>query len=100
MSMKFPLGEMTVGDILDRGLKLFTARFFTLFTIYLIVQAPLLVVQVIITPDLIDGHEPTNVQSQLRLLGNTAGLALLSILLNIIAMGATLHVVSQEYIGE
>jgi hypothetical protein len=46
--MKFPIGAMSVGDILDRGLKLLLARFPLLFLITLLVQLPFLVLQLIV----------------------------------------------------
>ncbi len=46
--MKFPIGAMSVGDILDRGLKLLLARFPLLFSITLLVQLPFLVFQLIV----------------------------------------------------
>ena len=36
--MRFPLGEMTVGDILDRGLKLLFARLPVFYAVNLLVQ--------------------------------------------------------------
>ena len=38
--MKFPLGAMTVGDILDRGLKMLVGRFPTFFAINLLFLSP------------------------------------------------------------
>src|SRR5262249_22357332 len=43
--MKFRIGEMTVGDILDRGLKLLFSRLGTFYTINLIVLLPVLAFQ-------------------------------------------------------
>ena len=44
--MKFPLGEMSAGDILDRGIKLLFARLPTFYLINLMVLAPAILVQI------------------------------------------------------
>lgn len=90
--MKFQIGAMSVGDILDRGLKLLLARLPTFFIITLIVQLPVLLVQVI-PPALAEGN----------LVGATAvgnlGAVLLALVLTPIGTAAILHVISQEFIA-
>jgi hypothetical protein len=87
--MKFPIGAMAVGDILDRGLKLLFARFPLLITINLLVMIPLIVLQLALPA--LEG----SVGAALALLG----IYLLSIaILSPIAQAVVLYVVTQEYI--
>jgi hypothetical protein len=89
--MKFPLGAMSLGDILDRGLKLLLGRFPLFFTISLLVQLPVIILQMLV-PAFQTG-------------GGSGGaliivaIALLSLLiLTPISQAVILYVVAQEYI--
>lgn len=103
--MKFPIGAMTMGDILDRGLRVFLARVGTFFAINLITLTPLFAVQ-LAAPSL-----------QLRILaslergpaGLGRGLAyfgamlvgmFVSSLIAYVGYGAVTRVVAQEFVDE
>jgi hypothetical protein len=89
--MKFPLGAMSLGDILDRGLKLLLARFPLLISISLLIQLPVLAIQLV--APLLEG-------------GAAAGAAILVLIalfislliLTPIAQAIILYVVTQEYL--
>jgi len=89
--MRFQIGAMSVGDILDRGLKLLLARLPTFFVITLIVQLPVLLVQLI--PPAFADHNPVGA----ALIGNLGAL-ILALILSPIGTAAILHVISQEFI--
>jgi hypothetical protein len=84
--MKFQLGAMSVGDILDRGLKLTLNRLGAFYAVNLIVLSPLVVLAVL--QPLAGG-------------GAAMGVGLLVVILSIvlpqIASAATLRIISQEY---
>ncbi len=108
--MKFSLGTMSVGDILDRGLKILLSRFGTFFLIHMLVQGPSLVIQLslpfLFSSDVIplpgpggeDQEVLTGTQIGILLAASTAGL--ITLLLLPIGMGATLHIIAREYTGE
>lgn len=102
--MRFPLGEMTVGDILDRGIKLLFARLPAFYLINLIVLSPVILLQLAF-PFVVDtthGGRPVNPLDPEVMFGNRAeGLLalLLTLLLQPIATAAMLHVVMEEYKG-
>jgi hypothetical protein len=84
--MKFQIGAMTVGDILDRGLKLLLARLGTFYAINLIVLSPIIAVQ-LATPVLGAG------------LGFLV-VPILNLILQPIGTAAILHVISQEFVDQ
>lgn len=97
--MRFPLGEMTVGDILDRGLRMLFARLPVFYALHLIVLFPLITLQ--IAGPLILFHD-TNTADLGAALGLVAFglLAILFLLiLQPIATAAILHIVMEEYAG-
>jgi hypothetical protein len=97
--MKFRIGAMSVGDILDRGLKLLLVRLPTFYAINLIVLAPTIAGQLAL---------PAVVQAALagesgmsQVLAISVGsllLSLLALILQPIATGAILHVIAQEFV--
>jgi hypothetical protein len=94
--MKFELGAMSVGDILDRGLKLLLARLPTFYAINLIVMLPLLLFQLAL-PQLTSGQ-----QGQASI-GFLAVLLLFSLLLSLmlspIGAASMLYIVAQQFIN-
>jgi hypothetical protein len=93
--MKFQLGALSVGDIMDRGVKLLFDRLGTFYVINLIVLAPLLVFQLAL-PLLLVGAS-TNVQLLILVLG--AFLALVpSVFLAPIGTAAIIHVIAEEFV--
>lgn len=99
--MRFPIGSMTVGDILDRALKILLARLPVFYLVNLIAISPVLLIQ-LARPAMFSGAEPagTTEQLQAQLPGMImVGLVimLLTIVLSQIANAATLHIISQEF---
>lgn len=90
--MKFPIGAMSVGDVLDRALKLLLARLPLFYAINLVVMGPLILFQ-IATPFLADGDPVVLGVSSL-------GVILLALVLAPIGTAATLHVVLEEFRGK
>jgi hypothetical protein len=97
-AMKFPLGAMTVGDILDRGLKLLLARFPTFLSLNLLAQTPVLILQLVLFPMLLSGQGDIQ-QLLTRMIVAGLVVVIVSVVLLLITIGATLHIVVQEYIG-
>lgn len=95
--MKFQIGAMSVGDILDRGVKLLLARLPALYVINLIVLVPIIAYQLLI-PLLLMG-EPTEITTAaLAGLLSSFVLLILALILQPIGSAAILHVISQEFI--
>jgi hypothetical protein len=98
--MKFQMGAMSMGDILDRGLKLLLARLGTFYLINLIVLSPVLILRLAL-PDLIkDFATETLERLQLATATGNLLLVLISLMLQPIATAAILHVVAQEFVGQ
>jgi hypothetical protein len=107
--MKFEIGAMSVGDMLDRGLKLLWARFGTFYMITLIVLIPVLIIR-LLTPELLfpDIPQPKGpmteeqaaqlLQTMMIWFGQALALTLLEVVLTLLATGATLHVTAGEYV--
>jgi hypothetical protein len=87
--MGISLGSMSLGDILDRGIKLFFGRLGTFFLISFICLGPLLIVGFVLPP-----RDPlsTLIQAPVTLL--------LSLILRPINTAAILFVICQEYLGQ
>jgi len=102
--MRFPLGEMTVGDILDRGIKLLFARLPLFYIINLIVLSPVIALQVA-EPFLEErefvigkaGFDPTTLFTGLAV---SLGAILLALVLQPIGSAAILRVIMQTYVGK
>ncbi|VTU00964.1 Uncharacterized protein OS=Haliangium ochraceum (strain DSM 14365 / JCM 11303 / SMP-2) GN=Hoch_3130 PE=4 SV=1 [Gemmataceae bacterium] len=95
--MKFPLGKMSVGDVLDRGLKLLFARLPVFYAINLMVLAPVLVLALAV-PFLVDVARPEAAIGGLLALGLAALLCV--VVLQPIGTAAILHIIMQEYRGK
>lgn len=91
--MKIAIGAMSVGDILDRGLKLLLARLATFYAINLIVLSPLIVYQ-LAAPSL------TTAGGAFGALIVFAIAFLLTLILQPVGTGAILHVIAQEFIDQ
>jgi hypothetical protein len=92
--MKYPIGAMTLGDILDRGLKLLMARLPAFLAINLVIQLPLLAIELV------------QVAAQTSEAGIGVNLLLvlvlvfLAIVLTQIASAAILHIISREFVDQ
>lgn len=95
--MRFPIGAMTVGDILDRGMKLLFARLPVFYLLNLIVLSPIIGLQILI-PLLVSQGEGLGTMGPAAFLGILATVIYL-VLLVPIATAATLHIVLQDYAG-
>lgn len=98
--MKFPIGAMTVGDILDRGLKVLLARLGTFYLINLIVLLPT-ILYLLTIPALTMAGSTTSPSAALGgvFLGAFAVL-ILALILQPIGTAAILHVIAQEFIDQ
>src|SRR5262245_18633310 len=85
---------MTVGDILDRGLRLTLRRLPTFYAINLIAFSPLLV-YVLLIPAFTSGGDPFEV-----LLFELVAVMFVSALLQPLGTAATLHIISKEFVDE
>lgn len=100
--MKFPLGEMTVGDILDRGIKLLFACLPSMYAIQLAVLSPMILAQ-ILYPFLLQikpGDQGPDLQMALAGLGILLFAVLLALVLQPIGTAAVLRIVMQEYVDQ
>jgi hypothetical protein len=84
--MKYPIGAMTVGDVLSRGLKLLFARLGLFYGIMLLVELPVLALQLAMPDFMVNG------------LGALV-LLLPALVFQTIGTGAMIRVIMQEYLG-
>ncbi len=103
-TMKFPIGAMSVGDVLDRGLKILFARLALFYTIDLIVLAPSMLFFLAIalyTPELPPEPTPDEfLSSFLTFVGFIAAGFAFQFVLTPFSQAADLHVIMREYLGE
>jgi hypothetical protein len=92
--MKFQLGAMSVGDILDRGLKILFSRLGTFFAIDLILLLPLLAVELAL-PWIVEGNPNPYV-----VLASIPVVLFLMIVLGAVAGGAVIQVIAKAYVDE
>jgi hypothetical protein len=90
--MKFQIGAMTVGDILDRGLKILLSRLGVFYAINLVVLAPVIFVQVA-SPILVQSSSNQVLAGLLSLFA-----VVLTLVLQPIGTAAILRIISQEYV--
>jgi hypothetical protein len=95
--MKFQIGSMSVGDILDRGLKLLLARLPAFYAINLIVLSPIIAYQLLL-PLLLMSAENQAVAMLAAVLGGSLVVLFLALILQPIGTAAILHIISQEFI--
>jgi hypothetical protein len=95
-TMKFQIGAMSVGDILDRGLRLLLARLPALYTINLIVLLPIIAYQLLLP--LLLGEEAELATAALVSVLGSFGVIILTLILQPIGAAAILHVISQEFV--
>lgn len=96
--MKFPLGEMTLGDILDRGMKLLFARLPVFYVINLLVLSPLIAFQLAL-PFLFESADIRDESLLIAFVVAGLVLLLLVMVLQPIGTAAMLHIVMEEYAG-
>jgi hypothetical protein len=95
--MRFQIGAMSVGDILDRGLKLLLARLPTFYLINLIVLSPVLLVQLALPTLFLQSAEPSP-DAALGILGGSLVALILVVVLAAVGSAAVLYVISQEFV--
>jgi hypothetical protein len=96
--MKFQMGAMTVGDILDRGMKMLFARLPAFYVIALIVNLPLLAVQLgVPLVQLGEFADPTDYAA---LMAPTIVLLVLIFFLAPFGTAASLRIIGQEFTDE
>jgi hypothetical protein len=94
--MKFQLGAMSVGDILDRGLKILFSRLGTFYAINLILLLPLLAIELAI-PWMVESNANPN---PIMLLASIPIFLIVAIILGSVAGGATIEVIGKTYVDE
>jgi hypothetical protein len=97
--MKFQLGAMTVGDILDRGLKVLLARLPAFYAINVVVLLPLIAIELAM-PAMTYGDGTSGGGSAPVLLLGTLGLIVLGLILQPLGTAAILHLISKEFVDE
>jgi hypothetical protein len=99
--MKFQIGAMSVGDILDRGVKVLLARLPTFYVINLIVLTPLIAYQLALPALMQTGPTAEPNPAQLgAVVGGFLLLLFLTLILQPIGTAAILHVISQEFVDQ
>jgi hypothetical protein len=97
--MKFAIGSMTVGDILDRGLKILWSRLPTFYALYLIALLPAILFQLFAVGLAAAGSNGAPSDAAVGgLLGGTLVLLIALLILTPIATAAVLHVIGQEFV--
>ena len=97
--MKFAIGSMTVGDILDRGLKILWSRLPTFYVLYLISLLPAVLVQLLfVGMSAVGPDDPASPAAVGGLFAGSMVLLVVLIILGPIATAAVLHVIGQEFV--
>jgi hypothetical protein len=97
--MRFQIGAMSVGDILDRGVKLLLARLSTFYVIYLIMLTPLLILQLAMPALGLAQPGAANPAQVAAFLGGTLLVLFLTFfILQPLGTAAILHVIAQEFV--
>ncbi len=96
--MKFQIGAMSVGDILDRGVKLLLARLPALYLINLIVLTPAIAYQLALPLLLMGNENNPSAAILVGVLGGSLVMLFLTLILQPIGTAAILHIISQEFI--
>jgi len=99
--MRFPIGAMSVGDILDRALKVLMARLPAIYLINLAVLAPMILVQVLAPKigEVVGSMNPGGGAMAIAVVGTSALVLILLLVLQPIGTAAILHVISEEFAG-
>jgi hypothetical protein len=90
--MKFQLGAMSLGDILDRGLKILFARLGTFYAIGFLLLLPTLALD-LVQPIVFEGNQLTALLVSLIAI-------ILAVVLGQVVAGATILVIARQYVGE
>jgi hypothetical protein len=98
--MKFDIGAMSVGDILDRGLKILFARLPTFFAIYLIILTPSLLLQLFLGAVQAELFGPPTPELLIVLGLGSLVVLVLAFILGPIGTAAILHIIGQEFVNE
>src|SRR5581483_2589617 len=97
--MRFEIGAMSVGDILDRGLKILLARLPVYYFISLIVQLPVLAVQLALPfIQSSDAAAVPGLGQAVAVLIGALGVLVLTLILQPMGIAAILHIIAQEFI--
>jgi hypothetical protein len=95
--MQLQIGAMSVGDILDRGLKVLFRRLPTFYLVNLLTLAPIITLQAAFPEWWLPKPRP---DEMLRVLGATLLLLAATVMLQPFAAAATLYVVAREFSGQ
>jgi len=98
--MKFEIGAMSIGDILDRGLRLLLARLPVYYAINLIVFLPSILMQLVLPYLQSEDIGPTSGPYALAALGGTLLVLILTVILRPFGTAALLHIIAQDFINQ
>lgn len=96
--MRFPLGEMTVGDVLDRAIRILLARLPVFYALNLLVLSPLIVVE-IAGPLILGSEEMMDMSAVFATLGLRLLGLFVMLILQPIATASILHIVMEDFAG-
>jgi len=96
------LRPLSIGEILDVAIKIYLRNAWTLFRVVLVVVAPVQIVSALIEASAASSGDTTRVSSHDIALGVTAivAVAILGIVANTVATGASFKAVADAYLGE
>jgi hypothetical protein len=97
--MKFQLGAMTVGDILDRGLKVLLAKLPTFYAINMLVIIPVFAINLFLPLIMQGGAGESPLKALLLGLGTIFSAIIILLILQPLATGAILHVIAQDFVN-
>src|SRR5947209_11202037 len=95
--MHFQIGAMSVGDILDRGLKLLLARLPLFYAVNLIALTPTLLFQLVL-PFVQQGARGSEIFAVV--VGGGLVSLVLSLITGPIGQAATLYIIAQEFVDQ
>ena len=101
-SAALELRPLSIGEILDVAIKIYLRNAWTLFRVVLVVVAPVQIVSALIEASAASNGDTTTVSSHDVALGVTAivAVAILGIVANTVATGASFKAVADAYLGE
>jgi hypothetical protein len=99
-AMKFQIGAMSVGDILDRGLKILLSRLPAFYVINLLVLWPTVLVQ-LATPYFVTAEAgPQSPAGAIVVAVSGLAILLLTVILQPLGIAATLYIIAQDFVDK
>jgi hypothetical protein len=98
--MRFQIGAMSVGDILDRGLKVLLARLPAFYVINLLVLWPTVLVQLALPYLATEEAGPQSPAGAIVVAVGALVILLLTVILQPLGIAATLHIIAQDFVDK